>query len=233
MECIIISVHYDDFLSLTLPINKSHFDRVIVVTTPDDKATKAVCAGHGVEFAETDAFYENGARFNKGKGINKGLSLLPCKDWIVLLDADIVLPIEFRRRLDSERLRQDCMYTCDRYTCDTYDLWRGINAQEKQRFYKTLFDARIFLYLSKWDQITRKLNIPVGYLQIAHEGSAWAQGYPETSSDANWSDVEFAQRYAHEKRIWLENMSVIHLGKPGISKVGRDKKHRPWWSEPH
>ena len=222
LTSIIVSVGYDDFLSVTLPINKQHCDGLTVITSPEDLATKAICAQHCVDILETNAFYDDGAAFNKGKAINGALKTIENDDdWIMFLDADIVLPSNFRDLLDTAALQPDCLYTCDRYICDSFHLWTQIASGGREYFHGQLYDARKFLYIPKWDQITKGLNLPVGYLQIAHRHSALRSGYPEQFPNANWSDVEFTRRFPGENRVWLPGISVLHLGAPGGNEDGR------------
>jgi len=55
---ITVSVGYDDLLAITLPRNARHFERVVVVSSPDDKATaKVVASVANAELFVTDVFF--------------------------------------------------------------------------------------------------------------------------------------------------------------------------------
>lgn len=100
LEAIIICVNYSDFLEITLPINLKQLDHAIIITSPKDIETKKVLfekiESDKVSLLVTDAFYENGAKFNKGLVINQGYFGLKYKDWIMNLDCDILLSDNFK-----------------------------------------------------------------------------------------------------------------------------------------
>ena len=43
MNAILVCVDYSDLLAITLPHNRHHFNKVMVVTTPEDKDTIRLC----------------------------------------------------------------------------------------------------------------------------------------------------------------------------------------------
>ena len=92
LECVVICVNFSDVLAFTLPANKIHFDRMIVVSDLTDEATKNLCSHNHVELVQTDAFYAKDQAFNKANGINVGLQKLNPQAWVLHMDADIVLP---------------------------------------------------------------------------------------------------------------------------------------------
>ena len=62
-----ICVDFADILALTLPRNARHFKNILVVTSPDDHATADVVKSvKNASLFTTDAFYRDGAVFNKG-----------------------------------------------------------------------------------------------------------------------------------------------------------------------
>ena len=73
IEGVCVCVNYADFLAQTLGFNRTHFDNLVIVTTPDDYDTINLCEYWNVKCVKTDAFYSNGDAFNKGLGINEGL----------------------------------------------------------------------------------------------------------------------------------------------------------------
>lgn len=98
IEAIIICVNYSDFLGLTLKENEKHFDHIVVITDTNDKSTPEVCKPYKdkITCLATNAFYTNGAKFNKGLCINFGFQVLKHKEWIFNLDSDILLPYGFK-----------------------------------------------------------------------------------------------------------------------------------------
>src|SRR5437899_1923841 len=99
LEVVTISVGFDDLLDITLTRNHAHFDTYIVVTTHADRRTQAVCRKHSATCVLSDLFFKNGRNFNKGAAINAGFDYFQYHGWRLHLDADIILPDNFRRLL--------------------------------------------------------------------------------------------------------------------------------------
>ena len=86
MEAVVVCDHYSDFLRCTLPANKHLFDRIVVVTSAEDRDTQRICEFHHVECVRTDALNARWNKFCKGAGINEGLARLDRDAWVVHLD---------------------------------------------------------------------------------------------------------------------------------------------------
>jgi glycosyltransferase involved in cell wall biosynthesis len=106
-----VSVNYADFLSIILPQNIHLFKEWIIITDKKDKKTQQLCEYYGVKLIKTDVFYEDGAKFNKWKGINEGLKKIRKKEeeWILFLDSDIVLPPITKRVFDQFTFNPQCL----------------------------------------------------------------------------------------------------------------------------
>ena len=127
LEMITCSVGCADFLRKTLPLNRVHFDNVIVVTDSKDEETKRVAQEYGATIFETDIFYANGNRFDRGTAYNDSLVATRFKDWVSFVDVDIVLPKDFRVQLSSFGLVDDCFYGLDR---------QEVTGDEREKLYK-------------------------------------------------------------------------------------------------
>ena len=92
MNAITVSVDFSDFLGQTLPHNRRHFDRFVVVTNLTDDATVDVATKWNCQVFRTDAFTRDGTWFNKGLALEEGFDVLGREGWIVVMDADTVLP---------------------------------------------------------------------------------------------------------------------------------------------
>jgi hypothetical protein len=94
---IVVCVGFDDLLAITLPRNMRFLSECVVVTSPDDIRTQELvkkipdCRLH-----ITDSFYANGAKFNKGLGMEEGFDVLGRDGWIQIWDADILFPEHFK-----------------------------------------------------------------------------------------------------------------------------------------
>lgn len=90
---IVVCVHYDDLLAITLPRNIRFLSECLVVTSPDDVRTKELVASiPNCRLFETDLFYRNGAKFNKGAALEAGMDILGRDGWILIWDADTLFP---------------------------------------------------------------------------------------------------------------------------------------------
>ena len=56
IECVTTCVGYGDILAHSLPMNKGHFDSMLVITAPEDKQTQKVCDYYRVPYLSTDSF---------------------------------------------------------------------------------------------------------------------------------------------------------------------------------
>src|SRR4051794_22383804 len=97
MNAIIVSVDYTDLLSITLPWNRHHFNRVYIVTSIKDLPNIAPVAEANQCFVyATDSFYRNGATFNKWLALEEGLDRLGRNGFICVMDADVVWPKDLK-----------------------------------------------------------------------------------------------------------------------------------------
>ena len=119
-------VGYDDFLDITLPTWRPWSDRITIVTIRADKATQFTSMEPGVSSFISDAFHRGGTTFDKGGALREALQVvtedLTPDDWLLILDADIVLP---RYWLDLSKLDKTMIYGAPRRYCETL---RGLAA---------------------------------------------------------------------------------------------------------
>jgi hypothetical protein len=93
MRAILVSVGYTDLLRITLPYNRQHFDDVLVVTSPADAPNVEPLADESrARLFVTDAFYRDGADFNKWLALEEGLDFYGREGWLCLMDADVLWP---------------------------------------------------------------------------------------------------------------------------------------------
>ena len=128
IEAVVTCVDYADFLAETLPHNRNLFDKVVVVTSPEDKPTQRICEYWHVDCLSTDSFRSRWGEFNKGAAINDGLARLAKTDWLVHMDADIVLPPLTRTLLEAAELDPSSIYGIDRHMVHGYEPWRKFMA---------------------------------------------------------------------------------------------------------
>ncbi len=217
IECVITCVGYADFLAESLPANRSQFDRMVVVTAAEDKDTKQICDYWNVQCIRTDVFESRWDRFNKGKGINIGLAALQKKDWLVHMDADIVLPPTTRHLLEAADLDKLCLYGVDRQMVRCAEDWREFKSHPalQQEGWNDYADCGKFIHPSKdFDLGTRVAHpsgyIPIGFFQLWNVASG-IMTYPEQHTDAARGDMLFALEWPRAKRHMIPEVLVYHL----------------------
>lgn len=229
IEGLIICVNYDDILAHTLVSNKSHFDRLIVVTSLEDKATKNLCEHLNIECIQTDAFYEEDAAFNKAKGINIGLAALSKKDWVIHLDADIYLPPMTRSILERIDLDPLFIYGIDRMMCPTYTAWQDYVSNPRPIHEGWIYvhparfpmGVRVAEYMSKgWE--------PIGFFQMWNPSVSKVYDYPDKHGAADRTDVLFSKKWERKRRALIPEVIAIHLDSEDLDlkEMGKNWKGR-------
>lgn len=228
IEAVIVCKDYSDFLEHSLKENIQHLDRIVVVTHPNDKATQLLCTKFGVDFVDTEVMHHNGDKFNKGRAINLGLSHLRHDDWLLHLDADIVLPHGFRKTLQLAHLEKEKVYGCDRLNTKSFEHWmahKDKGVPQHQWRYMVTPQAEFPLGSRLLHQ--EYGYCPIGFFQLWH--SSAGRKYPIVSGSAEHSDVLFAVQWARKHRILLPEIFVYHLeseqGPMGQNWEGRRSKH--------
>lgn len=201
-RAITVSVDYGDILAITLAKNARHFSEIVVVSTPADTLTAQVVASvPNARLHQTNAFYADGAEFNKAAALEEGFDLIPGKGgFLCILDADILLPpiVDF----------EDCCH--------------GFLYQPRRRI---LSDP------SQWHEFIDWTSLPLaddgewaGYFQLFHrldvavfKRRPW---YPPRWRHAGGADSEFQARWGRPRRIRLP-FECLHLGEDGRNWCGR------------
>ena len=172
LEAVTTCVGFDDLLDVTLTLNHPHLDTLIVVTTHDDRATQQVAKKHGAICVQTDLFRKNGRRLNKGAAINAGFDRFQYHGWRLHLDADIVLPDNFRRMLfNHTHLEPNCIYGADRVDIvgrDELHSLRCAVADEPQHAWRAFLGPRHHRPLSPRYVDTLRGYCPIGFFQLWH-----------------------------------------------------------------
>ncbi len=215
IEAVTICVNFSDVLAHTLPLNKQHFDDMVVVTDTRDNATWRLCRHHHVRCITTDYFYANEQAFNKGNGITSGLRELGCADWMVHIDADIVLPPRTRELLERLPLDPSCIYGIDRMMCPSFADWMTYVtdpvAQHADQIYVVPEPFPMGARIAKLDG---EGYVPIGFFQMWHAGQSGVTDYPNEHGTAGRTDMLHALRWSRGKRVLLPELIGIHLEGP-------------------
>lgn len=110
LKIVIACLNYDDYLAKTLPLNLEQHKDITIVTGAEDHATQKVCQDNNALCVISHRIHINKAPFAKGKAINDALDFIKPKEWVLLLDADIILTYGMIDRLRSMPLDKDKLY---------------------------------------------------------------------------------------------------------------------------
>jgi hypothetical protein len=218
LEAITVCVGYGDFLRETVPHNLALVDDLVVVTTPEDAETREVCRRYSIRHVVSEE-HRRGGPFNKARLIQRALHQIGGHDWILHMDADIVLPRRFRDLLDWAHLDERCIYGADRCNVLGWERWenlkRHVGAWDNHSHYCGHWFHPEFRPGSRWVSNLHGY-VPIGCFQLWH-GSAITEGgltqrrYPYHHGDAARSDVQFALQWDRRFRQLLPEVIVLHL----------------------
>jgi len=216
LEAVIISAGCADFLAHTLPFNKPHFDRIIVVTSPEDQDTQRVCDYWGVPYERTDKLNTRWqGNFCKGAGINVGLGKLDKDGWVLHMDADIALPPHTRRSLEAADLDPSMIYGVDRLECKSWEDWqRFIGSPEPAIQGNGFFIHTTHAPFQLGTRVAFQHHggyIPIGFFQLWHPGESKVSAYPEGHTDAGKEDANFPTQWPRRKRALIPDILAYHL----------------------
>lgn len=212
IEAVITCVDYSDFLAQTLPHNRVLFDRMVVVTAPEDKATRRVCEYWNVQCIPTDVFETRWGKFSKGRAINVGLGELAKDGWMLHLDADIVCPPLMRSLIQQAELDPTHLYGFDRHICRGEEAWRKFMAMPQLQH-----ESGAYIHMDKFPMGTRVMQghaggyVPIGFAQLWHPGASGVATYPEQHDTAGRTDVLFAMQWPRAKRGLIPEVVMYHL----------------------
>lgn len=200
MNAITVSVDYADLLAITLPRNRRHFERMMVVTSPSDQQSADVAREHGCEVHVTDAFYRGRALFNKWLALEEGLDILGREGWLTIIDADIVLP----ESLSWPTLRIGDLYGPRRR------MLADINAPIPPH--------------SQWHQVPLYRSTEfAGWMQTFHASDPVlgpAPWHQTCWTHAGCADTFFQEKWPAQRKRRLP-FEVLHLGENGTNWCGR------------
>jgi hypothetical protein len=212
MEAVVVCDQYSDFLRHTLPENKHLFDKIVVVTSYEDKATQKLCEFYHVLCVKTDDLESRKGKFCKACGINVGLEELDRDGWVVHMDADIWLPPQTRLLIAAAKLDPTMLYGIDRF------LVRGPENWEKFLEQPTLqHECGAYVHLNAFPLGTRVMQgnadgwIPICFFQLWNPIVSRVWKYPEVGDHAGRTDGLFAMNWPRAKRALIPEVVGYHL----------------------
>lgn len=206
LRAFMVCVDYSDLLTITLPRNIHHFAEINIITSERDPATINYCTplksyGYPINLYVTEAFYENGADFNKWKALEEGLDHFGRNGWICLMDADVVWPTV----IPTLNLRVGKLYTPLRRMFG--DVQQPVPPEYEWKNYP------VHRNITEW----------AGYSQIFHSTDPVLG--PAPWHETNWkhaggADSYFQMKWSNHNKI-RPPFEVLHLGPAGENWAGR------------
>lgn len=212
LEGVVVCDKYADFLRHTLPHNKFLFDKLVVVTSYEDRETQRLCEFHHVKCIPTDEFESRKKIFRKGAGVNVGLSDLSQDDWVVHLDADMYLPPQTRILIERANLDKRMIYGIDRFIVRGFRAWNEF--QDNPRLQQEL-DA--YVHLNAFPLGTRVMQtnadgyVPIGFFQMWNPSATGVTRYPQGHTDAGREDTLFPMQWKRSERALIPEIVGYHL----------------------
>lgn len=203
-RAILVCVDYCDLLRVTLPLNEHHFSELMVVTSLKDTETQDFILQTDHQLYITDSFYDDGAVFNKWKALEEALDRFGRRDWMCIMDADVVWP----KVLPVFPLQKNCLYTPLRRMYTQAEL--PLPQEHEWKRYKIHFNV------NEW----------AGYSQLFHAEDRHLPEPPWHQIDwihAGGADSFFQALWPmpFRKRPPFE---VLHIGEAGKNWCGRATK---------
>lgn len=233
IEAVTVCVGYADFLAETCRFNRQFFSEWVIVTSPDDQETLRVCHCYNLRALTTKDFSRNGRAahqgkiFNKGRAIQRGFDSISAKQWVLHLDADIVLPQEFPHALNMAHLSEEKIYGCDRQNICGWDAWQRVkqSAYRQHGMHCYILPHDKYPVMARWAS-DRNGYVPIGFFQLMHgstltRNGIWHRPYPAHHGHAARSDVQFGLQWDRQDREIIPELLVWHL-ESEPSKVGQN-----------
>lgn len=234
IEAVTVCCDYDDFLQETAKLNRGLFDSWTIVTRPGDEKTREVCRKFNLRCVQSDDGERFGDPFSKGRLVERGLQHCGVDSWRLHMDADIVLPNDFRHRLLAADLQEDMIYGVDRVLVKSWDHWQQLKGsgylEGGQYAYhcQTSFhqDAEVG---QRWAHPQFGF-VPIGFFQLWHSSQDEWRGvrvkpYPLNHGTACRTDVQHGLQWDRHKRALIPELIVVHLesepAKKGANWKGR------------
>lgn len=201
---VVVCVNYADLLSRSIKRWHEGLDRLVVVTSKKDVATQELCHNNNIETHVTDVFYENGAKFNKGAALSEAINCNGFReyaDWILVFDADIVPPEDWRVAINKMEFEQDKLY-------GTYRYWVKEDGPLTVDKTHKMPQGWVLGFFTMFHNCNPVVTNPVFDIWWPHAGAY---------------DTEFTNKFPKNKQVLLD-IPMIHLGEERCNWVGRGDK---------
>jgi len=93
----------------TVGKNLNQIDEFIIATDYQSLEVERICQKYNIKFIKTNGFYENNAQFDRGKVVSAILKSIK-SGWILHMDADILLPKDFKQKINTINFNKNKLY---------------------------------------------------------------------------------------------------------------------------
>ena len=234
---IICAINYCDLLKVTLSENIKELSNIVIITDLKDRETKKLCSEFNITCLQTDTFYINNSKFNRGMVLNAFFNQYKSQlDWILLLDADIILPKNFKKLFFDQEPKKHMMYSCRRYDIQEYQDWQKVKENSENLKNYRLFRGVGYGYFQLFNfqsPIIKNLSLndnKIIYppLPTVSEGDSIFRNYwsdwifdPPLNDDPNQHNIENNDRPQNPNLLTQLPFNVIHLGEAGKNSYER------------
>ena len=181
IEAVTVCIDFADKLK-KIVVNNHKLDNWVIATHESDKETIKVCENNDINYILSERVFDN-AQFAKGRAINDALKVLDKNDWLLHIDADQLLPFNFREVCENECKDKSKMYKCDRVT-----------THGKTMEYGHRSSARIEMSSNRKMKFRPSRNkIPIGFFQLWHSSVRCV--YDEESTTGDKDDISFSAKW--------------------------------------
>ena len=208
LTCMTVCVNYSDYLERTMYWNVGHFDEHVIVTSHRDTDTADVAYGYGIDVHKTSAFYHNDDPFNKARALNEAINTRAPDGWVLLMDADILLPLNFGEMIRKERLEPEKLYYTHRGT-----IYRSRIGTELELLKLEPSRRRLYSILNPGID-----TMPWGYFQLVNAKCSklahldnWMTTHHRNASEY---DTDFMNKWPrnHHSLLPQPEYRVLHMG---------------------
>lgn len=223
IECICASTNHDDFLENVIPLNKIHFDEYYIITDKLDQKTIDVAHKNNVNVYCSELFNKGNKKFNKGAVYNEAFKKLKYNDWVVIIDSDIVLPINFRQWF--KYFNQECFFGARRIDVPTKKDFLDITQSKVNINDLTIFRGFGYGYLQIFNaksEVFKSLGEYPYSESFGMEESDWIfrNKWGELIYYPPLNDNPHAEKNNNDFGVDLLRecpFYVLHLGTPGVN----------------
>ncbi len=202
MQAITVCLNYSDYLAITLQHNRKFFKTYSIVTSQEDAATLQLCK----DFECTPLILPFEADYVKKSMMSRGLQLLQRPEWIQILDADIVLPEEYSKVIESHGgFDRDTLHGCHRVFCQNKLVWDMFGMTD----------------LSCYEPEDNPRAVGIGFFQLFHAKAhhlANVQDWYAVANGQKAADMSFRARFPVVRSLGFK---AVHLGPASVNWYGR------------